>query len=76
LSRLVPLVLALGLAVLVGAHVAILVGLVRAGSWRRAGMAMLLPPLAPWWAFEAGMRARTMAWAGGLVLYCASVAAA
>jgi hypothetical protein len=70
------------LAMLAGAHVAIAVGLARGGLGRagthgdvaRALMALLVPPLAPWWAWQAGLRARTIVWGVALALYAIGVA--
>jgi hypothetical protein len=51
-------------------HVAIAVRLVAAGSPRYRGLvAFLLPPLAPWWAWERNWRASTSVWILAVVVY-------
>jgi hypothetical protein len=64
------------LAAFVAAHLALVVGLARGHAWRRAFLALLVPPLAPWWGWGAGLRRPVMAWAAALALYAAGVVAA
>jgi hypothetical protein len=55
-----------------GAHVALLVGLGRArvDGWRqRLVLATLLPPLAAWYGWEAGLRRPAWTWLGALAAY-------
>ncbi len=76
--------LAVLLAVFMSAHVAIAIGLGlgprRAGRSRtkgrvvRALVALLVPPVAPWWAWQAGLRTRTIVWGAALALYAIGVA--
>jgi len=40
----------------------------------RALVGLLVPPLAPWWAWQAGLRARTIVWGAALALYAIGVA--
>jgi hypothetical protein len=66
--------LALALALLAGAHLALVVGLARKGThrrvWRvRAAVSLLVMPLAPWWGWEAGLRRTTIVWGAALALY-------
>jgi|HubBroStandDraft_6_1064221.scaffolds.fasta_scaffold677471_2 hypothetical protein len=61
--------LALVLAVLAGAHVSIVAGLAQRHIYGRAVVALMVPPLAPWWSWEAGLRRRTMVWGAALALY-------
>jgi hypothetical protein len=61
--------LAAALVVFAAAHLALLVGLLRRASWRRALVALLLPPLAPWWGYAAGLRIPAIAWCAALALY-------
>jgi hypothetical protein len=75
-STALPWVLLFALATHVVAHVTIVVRFARAGERRRAVTAFLLPPLAPLWAWRAGMRATVAAWTGGLAIYALGVAAA
>ena len=64
--------LVLAFAVLVTAHVALLVGLLlRRPRWRAAA-ALVVPPLAPFWGLEARMRLRSYLWLGALVVYVVS----
>ena len=62
-------VLAGSFGLLVTAHVALAVGLtLRAPRWRGL-VALLVPPLAPYWGWEAKMRLRAALWAFGLAIY-------
>jgi hypothetical protein len=60
-------------ALLLTAHVAIVVGLAMRTPRRRALVALVVPPLAPYWALREGMGARGTAWIVGLVLYAAAI---
>jgi uncharacterized membrane protein YdcZ (DUF606 family) len=63
------------LAMFACAHVTIAVGLTgRSRQPRRALIALLVPPLAPWWAWRAGLRAQTIVWGAALALYALGVA--
>jgi hypothetical protein len=44
------------------------------GHVLRALVGLLVPPLAPWWAWQAGLRARTIVWGAALALYAIGVA--
>ena len=68
--------IAAALVVFVAVHVALVVGLGRRGSWPRAALAFVLPPLAPWWGQKAGMRVAAIAWCAALGLYVVGVAVA
>lgn len=68
--------LAAALALHAGAHVALLIALARAHPRYRAAMALLMPPLAPYYGYMAGRRRLTAAWLVGLVAYAAGVALA
>jgi hypothetical protein len=59
-----------------GAHLALVVGLARCGPVWRAMAAFVIPPLAPWWGWAAGMRRRTIVWGAALALYGIGVAVA
>ncbi len=66
----------LAFAFLVTAHVAIAIGLAsRAPRWR-APVALLLAPLAPYWAWREHMRVRAGLWTAGLVVYVVARVAA
>lgn len=56
-------------ATLVTSHVALALGLAaRRPRWRGA-VALLVPPLAPWWGLEAGLRVRSALWITGACAY-------
>ena len=61
--------LAVALAVFFGAHVALVAGLARRHSWKMALSALVVAPLAPFWGWRRGMRARTIAWLSARVVY-------
>ena len=61
------------LAVFVAAHAVLVAGLARRRAWRRAVVALLVPPLAPWWGWSAGLRAPTLVWCAALALYALGV---
>jgi hypothetical protein len=65
----VTLVLVLSFAALVTAHVAIAIGLALKEPRWRAVVALLVAPLAPYWALATGMKARGWAWIGSVCLY-------
>ena len=52
-----------------GAHVSIAFGFARTRQWRRAAIALWIAPLAPVWAWRAGMRTRAYVWTGALGAY-------
>jgi hypothetical protein len=67
----------LAFAFLVTAHLAIAVGLVSKPPKWRAPIALVVAPLAPYWAWREHMLVRAGLWAAGLVVYViARVAAA
>ena len=68
--------IASALAVFVAAHLALVAGLARRHAWGRALLALLVPPLAPWWGYREGMRVAAIAWCAALALYSAGVAVA
>jgi hypothetical protein len=63
-------------ATLVTAHLALAAGLAARPPWWHALVALLVPPLAPYWGFREKMRARAVLWGAALVLYAAARAAA
>ena len=56
-------------ALLVTMHVALLFGLVRQKRFGGAALGLVLPPLAPIWAWRTGMRTRAVIWAVAFVFY-------
>jgi hypothetical protein len=68
--------IASALAVFLAAHVALVAGLARRHAWWRAVVALLVPPLAPWWGYRAGLRVATIAWCAALALYAVGVVVA
>jgi len=75
LDLLLIFVLSSSFGLLVSAHVALVVGLsLRAPRWRGA-LALVVPPLAPYWGWEAKMRVRAALWALGLAVYAMSLTA-
>jgi hypothetical protein len=64
----VTVTLVLAFALLVTAHVTLLVGLAgRAPRWR-ALVALIVPPLAPYWGWRP-LRIRSVAWLAGALMY-------
>lgn len=57
-------------------HVAIAYGLLKRRPRWRAPVALVLPPLAPYWAWKEHMRVRTFLWIGGIIVYVAALIAA
>lgn len=66
---LLSVLLALSLLAFFAAHIALVVGIVRANNRWRALLAFFVPPLAPFWGHELGMTKRANAWLGALALY-------
>ena len=71
-----PWLLLVALLTFTAAHLTIVVRFARAREWRKAALALLLPPLAPLWGWRAGMRTPVYAWTGALTIYALGVAAA
>lgn len=61
--------LALSFASLVTAHLALAFGLTLARPRWRGPLAFFVPPLAPYWGMEAGMKRRAGIWVTALVIY-------
>ena len=58
------------------AHVTLVIGLLRRDPWWHGLVALFVPPLAPYWGYEARFRKRVTLWVVTLALYLASVTAA
>ena len=80
LGRLLDLALLGLLSVAVGlhlvAHVTLVIGLLQRRPWWRGLVALVVPPLAPFWGYEAELRGRVTLWVVSLAVYLASVTAA
>lgn len=74
MSAALPWMLLLALTTHAAAHVTLVVSLARARERRRAAFALLVPPLAPYWGWRAGMRATVVVWTAALALYALGVA--
>ncbi len=57
-------------------HVILVIGLLRRRPWWRGLVALVVPPLAPFWGYEAGLRSAVLLWIVSLVVYVASLTAA
>lgn len=68
--------LATALLVHLAAHVVLAVRLGRRGPAWRGLVALVVPPLACWWGFEAGHKRLAQTWLGAVAVYAALVAAA
>jgi hypothetical protein len=68
----VLIALVLSFAALVTAHVALAFGLSLAPPRWRGPVAFVVPPLAPYWGMEAGMKRRAAIWVSALVVYALS----
>ena len=58
------------------AHVTLVIGLLQRRPWWRGLVALVVPPLAPFWGYEAELRGRVTLWVVSLAVYLASVTAA
>jgi hypothetical protein len=65
--------LAAAFATLLTVHVATLFGLARRRHIGAALVGLVVPPVAPFWAFLRGMRARAALWIASAVLYATAV---
>jgi hypothetical protein len=62
----------LAFAVLLTTHVTIAFSLARRAPRWRGALALVVPPLAPVWAWREGMRVRAALWLAFLLVYVAS----
>lgn len=56
-------------AILCSAHVALALGLTRQKPRWKGPLALLLPPLAPYWGYGAKMRVRAVLWVAAFCVY-------
>lgn len=68
-SMVLFLAVILAFAALVTAHVLIVAGLFARHPRWHAPIALVVPPLAPYWAAREGMRVRSLVWLMGIVVY-------
>jgi hypothetical protein len=68
--------LVLAFATLVTAHVTLALGLMRRAPRWHGLVALVVPPLAPWWAWRDSMRVRGAIWVAAAIAYAAALAAA
>lgn len=62
-------VLVLAFATLVTVHVTLAIALARRGPRWRGLVALVIAPLAPWWAWQARMHVRGALWVGAAIVY-------
>jgi hypothetical protein len=74
MTQAVAIVIAVSLVVFVAAHVSLLVSLLGRPSRVRGLVALVVPPLAPYWGWREGLKLRVYVWATTLTLYTAGVA--
>lgn len=65
-------VAAVGLVAWIGAHATLVGSLVPRGWWR-AALALVVPPLAPWWGWRFGMSRRAWTWVAAIGVYAAGL---
>jgi hypothetical protein len=70
----IAVLVAISLVVFLGAHLALLGSLVLRAPRHRAFVALAVPPLAPYWAWQGGLKVRVYVWVTALTLYAAGVA--
>ena len=73
MSTVITVWLVVALAALVAVHLALVYGLVRRRPRYRALFALLVPPLAPYWGWDTGMRRRALLWVCALAAYAVGV---
>lgn len=69
----VLLILIASFAAFITVHVAVVVGLLARRQWWRAPIALVVLPLAPYWARTANMKWRTWIWLVCLLIYVAAL---
>jgi hypothetical protein len=69
----VVVALVLAFATLVTVHVSLIFGLAFRHPVWRAPVAFVIPPLAPWWGWQDGMRARSAIWMIGALVYAGAL---
>jgi hypothetical protein len=74
LALLIALVVSAG--VLLSTHVALSVGLARLGPWHRGLIALVVPPLAPFWGYHGKLHSRSLIWIIAVTVHIACLTAA
>jgi hypothetical protein len=74
MTQVVAVLVALSLLVFAGAHVSLLASLLVHAPRLRALVALVVPPLAPYWGWQRGVKVRVYVWATALALYAMGVA--
>jgi hypothetical protein len=74
MTGMVAALAAVSLAAFAVVHFALLVALLRQTPRYRALVALVVPPLAPYWGWQVGAKRRVNVWALSLVLYATGVA--
>ena len=65
----VLIALVVSFATLITVHVALAIGLTLNRPRWRGPLALVVPPLAPYWGMEVGMKRRAALWVGALSVY-------
>jgi hypothetical protein len=73
-GNVIAALVATDLAVFAGAHVTLLGSLALRAPRYRAIVALVVPPLAPYWAWRDGLKVRVYVWAATLTVYGIGVA--
>ncbi len=68
-------VLVFAFATLVTVHVTLAFGLARRASLKHGSIALIAPPLAPYWGWREGMRVRGVLWVFALLVYVGALVA-
>jgi len=68
--------LAASLGLLLASHVALSLGLALLGPWQRGLIALVVPPLAPFWGYHGKLHTRSLLWIVALVTHVACLTAA
>lgn len=74
--RALSFALAAALVAYLAAHVTLAVALARRARWTAGLVALLVPPLAPYWGYREGLTRLSLAWIAAFVLYTTLVAVA
>jgi hypothetical protein len=73
-TQVLAVALAIDLLAFAGAHLSLLGSLIARPPRYRGFVALLVPPLAPYWGWQDGIKARVFVWTAALGLYATGVA--